>query len=108
MKTDVTCKDNQLAELLKIQPITYQMALKYAFLRIKQNLVLSSWKDSIISSSLGLTLSDFIEVPNFGCYKDIKKLKVGNVDQVIHNIWQIGGGKRLLLRQLAVENKGLV
>ncbi len=93
MKTDVTCKDNQLAELLKIQPITYQMALKYAFLRIKQNLVLSSWKDSIISSSLGLTLSDFIEVPNFGCYKDIKKLKVGNVDQVIHNIWQIGGGK---------------
>jgi len=93
MKNDVTCKDNQLAELLKIQPITYQTALKYAFLRIKQNLVLSSWKDSIISSSLGLTLSDFIEVPNFGCYKDIKKLKVENVDQVIHNIWRIGGEK---------------
>ncbi|MCK3684304.1 SDR family oxidoreductase [Maribellus sp. YY47] len=93
MKNDVTCKDNQLAELLKIQPITYKTALKYAFLRIKQNLVLSSWKDSIISSSLGLTLSDFIEVPNFGCYKDIKKLKVENVDQVIHNIWRIGGEK---------------
>jgi len=93
MKNDVTCKDNRLAELLKIQPITYQTALKYAFLRIKQNLVLSSWKDSIISSSLGLTLSDFIEVPNFGCYKDIKKLKVENVEPVIHNIWRIGGKK---------------
>jgi len=93
MKYDVTCKENNLAELLKIQPITYQTALKYAFLRIKQNLVLSSWKDSIISSSLGLTLSDFIEVPNFGCYKDIKTLQLTDVDKAIFNIWRIGGEK---------------
>jgi len=93
MKNEVTCKDNNLAELLKIKPITYQTALQYAFLRIKQNLVLSSWKDSIISSSLGLTLSDFIEVPNFGCYKDHKTTQVTDVDKVIRNIWRIGGEK---------------
>lgn len=93
MKYDVTCSPNNLAERLNIQPITYQTALKYAFLRIKQNLVLSSWKDSIISSSLGLTLSDFIEVPNFGCYKDIKTLQLTDVDNAINNIWRIGGEK---------------
>jgi uncharacterized protein YbjT (DUF2867 family) len=93
MKNDVTCRDNELQEILHLKPITYREALKYAFLRIKQNLVLSSWKDSIISSSLGLTLSDFIEVPNFGCYKDIKKLPVSDVDRVLHNIWTIGGEK---------------
>ncbi len=93
MKYDVTCAPNDLAERLKIEPITYQTALKYAFLKIKQNLVLSSWKDSIISSSLGLTLSDFIEVPNFGCYKDIKTLKLVDVEKAIDNIWRIGGEK---------------
>ena len=93
LKNDVVCNNNDLQKILGIQPITYKMALKYAFLRIKQNLVLSSWKDSMISSSLGLTLSDFIEVPNFGCYKNVKKRVVNNVDQALHNIWTIGGDK---------------
>ncbi len=93
LKNDVVCNNNDLQKILGIQPITYKMALKYAFLRIKQNLVLSSWKDSMISSSLGLTLSDFIEVPNFGCYKNVKKKAVSDVDQALHNIWTIGGDK---------------
>jgi len=93
LKNDVVCNNNDLQKILGIQPITYKMALKYAFLRIKQNLVLSSWKDSMISSSLGLTLSDFIEVPNFGCYKNVKRKAVSDVDQALHNIWTIGGDK---------------
>ncbi|MCG6189414.1 SDR family oxidoreductase [Maribellus maritimus] len=93
MKTEVICRNNDLEQILQVKPITYQQALKNAFQRIKQHLVLSSWKDSIISSSLGLSLSDFIEVPQFGCYKNIKKYKVENIDRVIQNIWTIGGEK---------------
>ncbi len=93
MKTEVVCESNHLEEILKIEPITYEKAIKNAFIKIKQNLVLSSWKDSIISSSLGLSLSDFIEVPNFGCYSDHKKIPITNPDKVLHNIWTIGGEK---------------
>jgi len=93
MKTEVVCRNNELEEILQIHPITYEQALKNAFLRIKQHLVLSSWKDSIISSSLGLSLSDFIEVPQFGCYKNIKTIKISNVQRTLHNIWTIGGDK---------------
>ena len=93
MKTEVVCKNNDLEKILQIKPITYDQALQYAFLKIKQHLVLSSWKDSIISSSLGLSLSDFIEVPQFGCYKNIKRYKVEDIDRVILNIWTIGGDK---------------
>jgi hypothetical protein len=93
MKNEVICSNNELQEILQIEPITYRKALQYAFLRIKQNLVLSSWKDSIISSSLGLTLSDFIEVPNFGCYKNQKKLRIYDVSKILQNIWTIGGNK---------------
>lgn len=93
MKTEVVCNNNDLEKILQIQPITYEQALKNAFQKIKQNLVLSSWKDSIISSSLGLSLSDFIEVPQFGCYKNEKTYKIEDVSRVMQNIWTIGGDK---------------
>ncbi len=93
MKMEVVCKDNRLEEILGLKPITYEQAIKNAFLRIKQNLVLSSWRDSIISSSLGLSLSDFIEVPNFGCYINKKHSLVKNEQLVLNNIWTIGGDK---------------
>ncbi|NOR74605.1 MAG: DUF2867 domain-containing protein [Draconibacterium sp.] len=93
MKNEVICKNNELEKILKVMPITYERAIKNAFIKIKQNLVLSSWKDSIISSSLGLSLSDFIEVPNFGCYKNEKHIKITDPLKVILNIWTIGGTK---------------
>jgi hypothetical protein len=93
MKMEIVCSDNRLEEILQIKPLTYQQAIKNAFLRIKQNLVLSSWKDSIISSSLGLSLSDFIEVPNYGCYINEKQLVIADEEKVLNNIWTIGGDK---------------
>jgi len=93
MKTEVVCRNNDLEKILKIQPITYEQALKNAFMRIQQNLVLSSWKDSMISSNLGLSLSDFIEVPVFGCYKNEKTCQITDVNRVMQNIWSIGGEK---------------
>jgi len=93
MKMEIVCSDNRLEEILQIKPLTYEQAIKNAFLKIKQNLVLSSWKDSIISSSLGLSLSDFIEVPNFGCYINKKQLAIKDEEKVLNNIWTIGGDK---------------
>jgi uncharacterized protein YbjT (DUF2867 family) len=91
MKNEIICQDNDLEEILKIKPVTYREALKNAFLKIQQNLVLSSWKDSIISSSLGLSLSDFIEVPRFGCYINKKSMHVTEPQKVFYRIWTIGG-----------------
>ncbi len=93
MKNEVICANNDLEEILQVHPMTYRIALKNAFIKIKQNLVLSSWKDSMISSSLGLSLSDFIEVPNFGCYINKKSIAITDPEKAINNIWTIGGDK---------------
>ncbi len=93
MKMEIVAKDKRLEELLQVNPLTYKQALKFAFQKIKQNLVLSSWKDSLISSSLGLSLSDFIEVPQFGCYKNTKSILVKEPIKVLENIWAIGGDR---------------
>ncbi len=93
MKVEVICKDNRLQKMLKIKPISYVDAIKLAFQKIEQNLVISSWKDSLTSSRLNGNLTNYIQIPNFGCLKDSKKIKILNSKQVLENIWSIGGQK---------------
>ena len=91
MKIEVTCQANNLAKLLGIKLIDYDDAIKMAFDKIEQNQVLSSWKDAQTSNLLHKGLSNFIEVPVNGCFKDIRKLKVDNSDISLDKIWAIGG-----------------
>ena len=93
MKMEVVCKDNRLQKMLGIKPITYVDAIKLAFKKIEQNLVISSWKDSMVSGRFKHNLSEFVQVPTFGCLKDHQSRKVNNVDQALDNIWCIGGEK---------------
>jgi len=92
MKIEVVAKDNSLEKMLGIKPISYKEAVRLAFQRIEQNNVVSSWKDSLISSSTESSLSSHVEVPTHGCFFDKREKKITtNVDQVLNNIWSIGG-----------------
>ncbi|RAR47154.1 SDR family oxidoreductase [Flavobacterium lacus] len=93
MKMEVICNDNRLQKMLGIKPISYTEAIKLAFIKIEQNLVISSWKDSLVSGRFQHNLSEFIQVPTFGCLKDEKKMKIENPEKVLDNIWTIGGLK---------------
>lgn len=93
MKYEVVCQNTELEKLLSIKPISYRKAIENAFLRIKQNMVTSSWKDSIHDEQLSNKLSEFIEVPDYGCYVDRKSLKIDQIEEVLDNIWSIGGEK---------------
>ncbi|RZJ27211.1 MAG: SDR family oxidoreductase, partial [Flavobacterium sp.] len=90
MKVDVVAEPNDLAQRLHIKPIGYTEAIKIAFDKIEQNLVLSSWKDSV-ADSLSTGLSSHIEVPEFGCFKDKKTRKITNPDMILNRIFAIGG-----------------
>lgn len=91
MKVEVVCRDNRLLEMLDIKPLTYKQAIKNAFDRIMQHEVISSWKDSSISSNFKAHISDYIEVPTYGCLTNKKQIRVNNPDAVIDRIWAIGG-----------------
>ena len=92
MKVEVVAKDNYLEKMLEIQPISYKKAVKLAFQKIIQNNVLSSWKDSQVSSYVENHLLEHINVPTFGCFFDKREKHITtNIDQVIDNIWSIGG-----------------
>jgi len=92
MKVNVVCRPNNLAEELNIELLPYKSAVQLAFEKIEQHMVLSSWKDSFSSSGINQQIMDYVQVPEFGCYKDLKWREItGNVETVVANIWSIGG-----------------
>ena len=93
MKMEVVCKNNDLPKALGIVPITYVDAIKQAFLKIEQNLVVSSWKDSLVSSEFQPNFSEFIQIPTYGCLKDHKTKPVINLEKTLDNIFSIGGAR---------------
>lgn len=91
MKVEVICKDNRINSLLNIEPIGYAEALSRAFRKIENNEIISSWKDSYSSSGISYDISEFIEVPKFGCYFDKRKRTIEDRSSTINKIWSIGG-----------------
>ena len=91
MKVEVVCRNNDINTILGIEPIGYQQALEKAFSKIESHEIISSWKDSYASSGIDYNVSDFIEVPTFGCFVDQRQRKFDNREACIEKIWSIGG-----------------
>ncbi|MGB5498303.1 MAG: SDR family oxidoreductase, partial [Maribacter sp.] len=91
MKMEVVAKDRRLQDILGIETHSYKEAIAMAFNKIEQNLVISSWKDSMISGRFQKNLEKYIQVPKYGVLKDKQKRKVKDAEAVLENIWRIGG-----------------
>lgn len=94
MNVEVVAKKNELEEILNIKAIPYKEAVSLAFQKIEQNNVISSWKDSLISSNADNSLLKHIHVPTDGCFLDKRLTEIkGDAEVVLQNIWAIGGDR---------------
>jgi uncharacterized protein YbjT (DUF2867 family) len=92
MKIEVVAKNNGLEKMLGIKPISYKEAVHLAFQKIEQNNVVSSWKDSLVSSYVDNSLLEHMNVPTNGCFVDKREKEITtSVETVLDNIWSIGG-----------------
>ncbi len=91
MKMEVVARNDKLQQLLGIHTHTYEEAIGMAFKKIEQNLVVSSWKDSMVSGRFDDNLEEYIQVPKFGVLTDFKQQPVSDREAVLDNIWKIGG-----------------
>ncbi|WP_025741839.1 SDR family oxidoreductase [Aquimarina pacifica] len=91
MSIPVIAKDVRLQEMLGIRPMNYVKSLELAFIKIEQNQVVSSWKDSMVSGRFKQDIQKYVTVPKRGCFKDQKKIRVVNPENAINRIWAIGG-----------------
>ena len=91
MKVEVVCRDNKLEKILNIKTEQIELSLQKAFNKIENNQIISSWKDSLISGNMNMNISDFINVPIFGCFKDNREKTYENLENCLDRIWKIGG-----------------
>ena len=91
MKIEVICRNNDINKILNINPSTYQEALQRAFSKIQNNEIISSWKDAYASSGLKNNISDFTQIPSFGCFKDQRSQAFDDREVCVNKIWSIGG-----------------
>ncbi|TDD97333.1 SDR family oxidoreductase [Flavobacterium cellulosilyticum] len=91
MKVEVVCRNNEINELLGVKPITYEQALSRALIKVDEDNVTSSWKDSLVSGRFNSNISEHLKVPKKGCFIDRRKKEIINKDFTIDRIWSIGG-----------------
>jgi len=94
MKIEVVCKPENLAEIKKItgvKPFSYQEALERTLAKIQANEIRSSWKDSFVSSRSDSSLKEYIEVPHFGCFKDIRSYQYDDREKCLDRVFGLGG-----------------
>lgn len=92
MTVQVVGKPSSINEILDIHPISYRKAVELAFEKIEQNSIVSSWKDSMVSSGrLKDSIHKYINVPKYGCFVDYKERKVADMETTVNRIWSIGG-----------------
>ncbi len=91
MSVDVVAKPNDLKERLGIKPISYRQAIRIAFDKIEQNLVLSSWKDALGGTYSKQMVKKQLKVPEFGVFTDKKNRIATNIEKAQARIFAIGG-----------------
>ncbi|NEM97287.1 SDR family oxidoreductase [Pontibacter burrus] len=84
--------DNSIQKLIPHQNLTYDEAIQLAYTKIEQHMVVSSWKDALASGTMQLNYMDFVQMPQNGIVTDKQLIKIEqDPEQVLQNIWSIGG-----------------
>ncbi|XMO85539.1 SDR family oxidoreductase [Algibacter sp. AS12] len=92
MGVQIIGKPSNINKTLGVKPLTYKEAVALAFEKIEQNSIISSWKDSMVSSGrLRNQLHKYVNVPKYGCFTDYKERKVQDAEKTVNKIWAIGG-----------------
>lgn len=91
MKVPIIATPNDLQERLNIKTLNYKEAVALAFQKTAQNAIISSWKDAISSGDFNSKLQTHMEVPHFGCFKDIHTIPCIDEADTLDKIWSIGG-----------------
>lgn len=109
MGVEIIGKPSNINALLHVEPMSYDKALELAFVKIKQNSIVSSWKDSFASSRQKKRVSTkYINVPKYGCFKDIKERKVIDEERTFAKICAIGGDNGWYYGTILWKIRGLI
>jgi hypothetical protein len=69
--------------------MSYQQALSRALIKVNEDKVASSWKDSLISGRFTGSISEYLTVPKKNCFIDRRKKAIIDREYTINKIWSL-------------------
>lgn len=94
MKIEVVCRPESLLEIKQItgvQPFSYDTALRRTLAKIQDKEIISSWKDSFISSRSDSNLKNYLDVPKYGCFTDLRTAEYDDREKCLNRVFSLGG-----------------
>lgn len=109
LKVDIIAQDKRIEKLIHLDLIPYSEAVKMAYERLENKHLISSWKDSLVSSMPENSLNKFLDVPQNGCFIDQREklLQLEN-HVVLDNIWSIGGERGWYYANFLWKIRGII
>lgn len=108
MKTNTVVQLNEIQKIIPHLCLTYTQALEFAFQKISQNEVISSWMDSWEIVGSDPDIQNYIQVPDEGCLKDERRVLVkDSKTAAIERVWRIGGNTGYYALDWAWHLRGL-
>ena len=108
LKTDSICSESSIEKILPHQCKTYEEALGNAFDKIEQKVVIASWRDAIVRSKLDPDLTEYIEIPTYGCITKTIELPYTHRKTSIETLWRVGGNNGWYSMHWAWKIRGLI
>lgn len=109
LKHEIVVRKKGIETILPCTLTSFEQAVKLAYARIDGNQVDSSWKDSLVSGTMGQDFLDKGEVPTVDCMIDDQIVPIDQPkEQVKTNIWQIGGDNGWYFLDWLWEIRGLL
>lgn len=95
MVNEVVMSDHSIEEIIPLKLLSYREAIRVAFDKIEHNEVVSSWVDAVNQGIIQHQLTDYIKIPEYGCFVDRKAFTLKDFcrteEEVLNNVWAIGG-----------------
>lgn len=109
MKCEVVQKIGNIREVVPHEPMSYRRALELALMRIQNDEVLSSWKDSMVSGRMDHRKLEFVHVPVNGVYTNVRLKRLSRpIPQIAERIFSIGGKRGWYSASWAWKLRGLL
>lgn len=109
MRNNTICRDRSIQKVLPHSCLSFQDAVKVALDEVEAGKVVSTWMDSWEVASPDSDVGSFNQVPTKDIFQDRQTVVLKQPrEQVLKNIWSIGGRKGWYALEWAWEIRGLI
>ncbi|MDJ0836793.1 MAG: SDR family oxidoreductase [Acidobacteriota bacterium] len=94
LRNEVVCGPDHIEKVIPHRCLGLEQALTRAMAKIESKEVLSSWKDSLVSGTIRTDYLNFVDVPDYGVFKNVQRLElVDHGEETRTRIFSIGGDR---------------